>query len=589
MFDHVARETVRKWLANEVRPAPLFFSRRFFCPRFSSNGAVGAQNGADNGILYFVLNGVQYRTAHFPRPLPPAPQLSVVFDCLKLAAHHAQLCHFIVLRHYFAELFFEEQVARMLGVSDIVVFLRPVSLPYPQLHLTSLAAASRVQRGCLFQIRLRLLEIGPVEYRGEEEHRIASQLCRVCMAHSNVGAREEMHHATLRMSNDLLSICQEKHVGEVIEVVAHTSCYLNDKGMPIAVLQAVFVQKASMLGSPTRMLAGSSTPTRTFRYVLHLSNMLRDPGISETGSTDYFRLSLLLSSVISQSRSTTHPVHLLACGDVLQDVDRMMRVTANSCVATVFTPPSLHQMLHAALALTVRGVCRVNDLQDMVARQSALSNKLVEFLNSATAANCGTLWAQMPRFGKATEAPLDKDFPILARNGLSRCFALVHRCATPNESSVVEMRRKRSNEGIADDAFEPEVFRESITAAVLHMDRTNISATPEAARLMEDFVLVSRRLRNQTTSEVSIHAVGLLFVLARAHAALCLRSAVTEEDATVAIYLLEESLLARTGKSLLSFSPFLGCGKSNLTMYAGLNELHSHIKRLIISHIPRED
>jgi hypothetical protein len=100
---------------------------------------------------------------------------------------------------------------------------------------------------------------------------------------------------------------------------------------------------------------------------------------------------------------------------------------------------------------------------------------------------------------------------------------------------------------------------------------------------------VSRRLRNQTTSEVSIHAVGLLFVLARAHAALCLRAEVTEEDATVAIYLLEESLLAKTGKSLLSFSPLLGCGKSNLSMYGSLQELHSHIRRLVTSHAPRED
>ncbi len=260
----------------------------------------------------------------------------------------------------------------------------------------------------------------------------------------------------------------------------------------------------------------------------------------------------------------------------------MMSVLMSSCVATSFYPPSLHQMLHSVLNLTARGVCRVQDLSDMVARHSALCNKLVEFLNGASASSCGTIWGTLYGFGvKSSENPIEKDFPLLARNGLSRCFSLIHRCSTPSPSALGDLQGRNDHV-----EFQAEIMRDAVSKAVALLDSSSICATPSATRLMEDFVHVSRRLRNQLSNEVSIHAVGLLFVLARAHAALCLRSAITEEDATVAIYLLEENFLCRTGKSILSFSPFLGAGKSNFSMYGDLKELHSHVQRLIKSHIP---
>jgi hypothetical protein len=385
----------------------------------------------------------------------------------------------------------------------------------------------------------------------------------------------------------LRSVFQAKHVGEVISVVAHQGAFLDSKNRLISAVHAVFVRRSGMTGSPSRLLAGAPNPNYSWRYVLGLSQMLRDPSISETGSSDYFRLSLILSCVISQSQSTATPVHVLAVGDVLQDADRMMTALISSCVSTVFLPPSLHQMLNSALKLTARGVCRVQDLTELVARNASLCNKLVEFLISATASNCGTIWGSLSSFNiKASESPIEKDFPLLARTGLSRCFSLIHRCTTPSPSAVTELQRQREDDGSSLIEFEPQVMREAVLRAVAHLDSCSISATPLATRLMEGFVHVSRRLRNQLSNEVSIHAIGLLFVLARAHAALCVRKEVTEEDATIAIYLLEESLLCKTGKSILGFSPFLGSGKANLSMYADLKELHSHIQRLLKSHIP---
>jgi hypothetical protein len=257
----------------------------------------------------------------------------------------------------------------------------------------------------------------------------------------------------------------------------------------------------------------------------------------------------------------------------------MMSALMNTCIATVFVPPSLHQM-QAALNLTARGVCRVQDLAEMVVRHTALCNKLVEFLNSASAGGCGTIWGSLSCFGvKASDSPIESDFPLLARSGLSRCFSLIHRCTTPSATALADLRR---------DGFEfhADTLRDAVTRAVALLDSSSIFATPAAVQLMEGFVFVSRRLRNQLSNDVSIHAVGLLFVLARAHAALCLRSEVTEEDATIAIYLLEENFLCRTGKSILGFSPFLAATKSNMMLYSDLKELNAHVHRLIKSHVP---
>jgi hypothetical protein len=134
------------------------------------------------------------------------------------------------------------------------------------------------------------------------------------------------------------------------------------------------------------------------------------------------------------------------------------------------------------------------------------------------------------------------------------------------------------------DSFDPNRLDSCVSQAIQHLDKATLSATPEASHLLEGFISVSRKLRNTAIQEVSIHDIGLAFVLARAHAALCLRPAVTDEDAVVAIYLCEESFLAKTGRSILSFSAGLSAGKSNLDLYPNLQDFKAHIERLLTSH-----
>lgn len=540
-----------------------------------------------------MLNGSKAASLRLlPHHIPPGSSVSLVVDAMRVHHYSPTLLCLILCHHSHAELLLQEAVATLLGVERLTVHVRPVAVPYPAMHLASLGEASRRAAGSLFEVRLRVMDVQSVarcqdgEGDDDADRARATQLARVCLAHSTPGAREETHCATLRISGDLLHLYQARHVGETIHVVGRVEFMLRSDA-PTAVtrvLHAVFVRPGSPVDPapvPPPRVQGISG----WQGVLSLCNMLRDPALSETGSTEYFRLALVLSSVISQSTATTFPVHLLAFGNVLQDADRMMRATMRTCVASSFTPPTLHQTLHGALGLTARGVCRLLDLGDIAAHQTVLLNKLVEFLSDSHAAACGTLWATLPQFRRHNgdnTSPLDKEFPVLAKSGLARCFSLVHRCDTPSEKSIDEYQRQREQFA---DKFDPETMRSAVHAAVRLLDRAPISATQSATRLLEAFVQVSRKLRNTVTAEVSIHAVGVAFVLARAHAAFCGRSEVIDEDATVAIYMLEESLLARTGKSILSFSSSLGAGKSNLSMYGpSLHEFYKHVKRLIDSH-----
>lgn len=86
-----------------------------------------------------------------------------------------------------------------------------------------------------------------------------------------------------------------------------------------------------------------------------------------------------------------------------------------------------------------------------------------------------------------------------------------------------------------------------------------------------------------------MQVVGQLFTLARAHAALCWREAVSTEDCVVAIYLIEESLLAATGRSVMQFSRALAAHKCNLDMYARqpaeqLTLFEAHLARFLRAH-----
>ena len=505
-----------------------------------------------------------------------------------------ELWRLILLHNSTAAKFVGRIAARMLGCKYLRVAIRPTSIPYPKFNVTDALKVPNDES--LREMHLRILDYGKVQgsqpLEDDDTDRLTLnepfQLCKVCPVALPIGGRQNMHHSTLYIGGDLLSLYEAKASGETIFAVVHRSV-IDDKQAAIPVLRAVFVRRGDTLGSAASRFPSLGVfprQNRAWPYAGQVSDMLRDPEMAETGSTTYFRLALTLSCIISQSTTTQLPVHLLAVGDVAQDVDRMMLAAGKTSVRNIFVAPTLQQTLHTALNLTARGVCRILDLNDLVAHQARQSSRLVEFLGEASASACGTLWASVPDFNlKASDQPLDKDLPLISRNGLLRCFALVHRCPTPSSKSIEEVRRRNRPE-----RFDSLFYGRAIDMALRHLEAHQLSASPEATRLLDGFIRVSRKLRNTLVQEVSIHDVGLAFVLARAHAALCLRMGpINTEDALVAIYLCEETFLARTGRSILAFSNALSAGKSNLDLYENLADFGRHVERLLSSHSKREE
>lgn len=461
---------------------------------------------------------------------------------------------------------------------NMLLSLRPESIPYPALHMHSMQ--NMPLDGGLFQARMRIFQI---DARGNRvnNHNASSpyQIMRAALVgdSSAPGDARELRQAKLLMEGDALQIFPAPQVGQVMYLVGQRGLWITDQNSLEPVIRVISIRQC-LDTSPSKGIKVDSQ--RQWPYVAKLADMLRDPELSETGSSSYFALATLLSCVIAQSSSTAVPIHLLVVGNVLHDCDRMMHAAARASVKTYLTPPTMHQVLTMGVKITTRGICRILDLEDMAARQHAQCNKLVEFLGHATAAVSGTIWASVPKFDlRSSEEPLSKDIPNLAKNGLLRCFAIVHRCPAPTGSSIEESHRRGRPQ-----RFDPVKFDEAVADALYLLQMHTISASARATRMIEGFIMVSRKLRNTTIQEVSIHDVGLTFVLARAHAALSHRIVITEEDAAVAIYVCEESFLARTGRSILSFSNQLGAGKSNMDFYSTLAEFQNHIDRLLSSH-----
>nr|XP_021148595.1 MCM domain-containing protein 2 isoform X4 [Columba livia] len=92
---------------------------------------------------------------------------------------------------------------------------------------------------------------------------------------------------------------------------------------------------------------------------------------------------------------------------------------------------------------------------------------------------------------------------------------------------------------------------------ILFARNLHVELTSEAENLIQGYYLASRRLRRDSLrgSTLSASALKILISLSKAHTKLSLRNKVLEEDALIAILLLESSLTLKHGKSALCIAP----------------------------------
>ncbi|XP_075600064.1 minichromosome maintenance domain-containing protein 2 [Balearica regulorum gibbericeps] len=92
---------------------------------------------------------------------------------------------------------------------------------------------------------------------------------------------------------------------------------------------------------------------------------------------------------------------------------------------------------------------------------------------------------------------------------------------------------------------------------ILFAKNLQVELSSEAENLIQGYYLASRRVRRDSThgSTLSASALKILISLSKAHTKLSLRKKVLEEDALIAILLLESSLTLKHGKSALCITP----------------------------------
>ncbi|XP_032036564.1 minichromosome maintenance domain-containing protein 2 [Aythya fuligula] len=92
---------------------------------------------------------------------------------------------------------------------------------------------------------------------------------------------------------------------------------------------------------------------------------------------------------------------------------------------------------------------------------------------------------------------------------------------------------------------------------ILFAKNLHVEMNSEAENLIQGYYLASRRVRRDSMhgSNLSASALKILISLSKAHTKLSLRKKVLEEDALIAILLLESSLTLKHGKSALCIEP----------------------------------
>nr|XP_054754873.1 minichromosome maintenance domain-containing protein 2-like [Lytechinus pictus] len=133
-------------------------------------------------------------------------------------------------------------------------------------------------------------------------------------------------------------------------------------------------------------------------------------------------------------------------------------------------------------------------------------------------------------------------------------------------------------------------FRQFITLA----SQQPAELTKSAQQLIKGYFVGSRRVRSSGVRGTPFPPAALktLTSMAAAHAKLCLRKDVTENDATLAIMLYEESITARFGYSTLNVHPCPHFRDSNMSNYLGpendlrMQQFQEQLRRFCANHDP---
>ncbi|MBN3309675.1 MCMD2 protein, partial [Amia calva] len=267
--------------------------------------------------------------------------------------------------------------------------------------------------------------------------------------------------------------------------------------------------------------------------------------------------------------------------------------------------------------LATGGICFIGDL-------ASYKREKLELLQSALETRAAAVFIPGKKYGEDADQqlcfPLQCNFWALADSGLSakksvKCdsavlgsvdtgaipsqmsdaFGLVINCqeAASEWSSVLTVHTLRRAMRPREPPYPAcmQFTTDDYEAFLAYARGLEVELCPEARKLIHGYYMASRRVRSDT-AKLPASYIKLLISLAEAHAKLCLRSRVLEEDTVIAVLLCENSLTLKHGASALVIPPnaVFPCDLHDQDSLhrrdVTLQQVHQQILQFVFSYAP---
>ncbi|NXJ95711.1 MCMD2 protein, partial [Corythaixoides concolor] len=341
----------------------------------------------------------------------------------------------------------------------------------------------------------------------------------------------------------------------------------------------------------------SLTSSSCWRFTAILANIFASQ-VVPPGTYNTLKLAILLSLVQTCEKENADYLDLLIVTSDTLVIDRLLNYSICLLPRGIRHPPSSEifpsvskdkhgtgsASIHACSAVLAKGgICYIGDL-------SSYKKDKLELLQSVLESRTTTVFIPGKKYGEEADQQVtisvqtnfwsfvdvdssskkhtqkdnfligQMDVSLIPPNLLDGFGLLIHSefpsCQLPSPLVHHILKKALNPEAMlykVSEQFRTQDYEEFI----LFAKNLHVELSSEAENLIQGYYLASRRVRRDSIhgSTLSASALKILISLSKAHTKLSLRKRVLEEDALIAILLLESSLILKHGKSALCIAP----------------------------------
>ncbi|NWZ49260.1 MCMD2 protein, partial [Haliaeetus albicilla] len=341
----------------------------------------------------------------------------------------------------------------------------------------------------------------------------------------------------------------------------------------------------------------SLTSSSRWRFTAILANIFASQ-VVPPGTYNTLKLAILLSLVQTCEKENADYLDLLIVTSDTLVIDRLLNYSVCLLPRGIRHPPSSEifpsvskdkhgtgtASIQACSAVLAKGgICYIGDL-------SSYKKDKLELLQSALESRTTTVFIPGKKYGEEADQQVtisvqtnfwsfvdvdsspkkhiqkdnfligQMDVSLIPPNLLDGFGLLIHSefpSCRPSSSLVHHILEKAINPEVMLYKVSQQFRMQDYEEFIFFARNLHVELSSEAENLIQGYYLASRRVRRDSFhgSTLSPSALKILISLSKAHTKLSLRKKVLEEDALIAILLLESSLTLKHGKSALCVAP----------------------------------